>query len=266
MFTLLSPAKKLNENAKKPQAYLDTELTTPNHLDASCELMEVLRSYSVMAVKKLMGLSQNLAELNQQRFQDWQANHEVARFDPAILLFNGDVYNGLQAASFSSSDIVFAQQHIGILSGLYGLLRPLDRIQPYRLEMGTSLQTARGTDLYSFWRDELTQAINLHLIKLDKNSQQPSLLLNLASQEYFQVLNRQSINARIITPVFKDLSKGSYKIISFYAKKARGLMARYIVQNRINQAIDLESFNLEGYWFNREASDQSNLVFYRDHT
>jgi hypothetical protein len=259
MFALLSPAKKLDETSELPTAYQQAQCTQPQYLGDSAQLIDILLQSSLSQIKKLMGLSAALAELNYQRFQSWQLDHQHDSARPAILMFDGDVYAGLQAQDFGKSDIAFAQQHLGILSGLYGLLRPLDRMQAYRLEMGTPLANTRGTDLYAFWRQTITDAVNQQL-----HQQKSKLLLNLASQEYFQVLQRDAIDADIVSPVFKDAKNGQYKIISFYAKKARGLMARYIIQQRIKRVEDLQGFDLNGYWFNAEESDAKTLMFYRD--
>jgi hypothetical protein len=259
MFVILSPAKKLNETAHLPSPYQQVQQTLPSHLIDSAALINLLKNETVTRLKKMMDLSQALAELNLARYRDWQLDHQNTQASPAILMFAGDVYTGLQAQDFTVPDIQFAQQHLGILSGLYGLLKPLDRIQPYRLEMGTALPNERGNTLYDFWRKTITQAVNEYL-----NQQGCNVLLNLASQEYFQVLNDSCITAEIISPVFKDAKNGQYKIISFYAKKARGLMARYIIQHRIQRIEDLQGFNANGYWFNAQASDSKTLVFYRD--
>lgn len=259
MLALLSPAKKLDESAHVPVAYQSIAPSLSDHLTDSALLIDALQKHTVSSLKKLMHLSQALAELNLTRYQDWQLDHHQAPAKPAMLMFAGDVYSGLQAKDFSTQDIHFAQQHLGILSGLYGLLKPLDRIQAHRLEMGTPLANVRGHSLYDFWRENITQAVNARLSKLGS-----SVLLNLASQEYFQVLHQPAVKADIITPVFKDAKNGQHKIISFYAKKARGLMARYIIQQRIQRIEDLQSFNLQGYWFNSSASDDKTLMFYRD--
>ena len=259
MFALLSPAKKLDESTTLPTSYQSIQQTLPSHLTDSATLIQILKNETVSSMKKLMGLSQSLAELNLGRYKDWQLDHQLPQARPAMLMFAGDVYSGLQAQDFTTEDIHFAQRHLGILSGLYGLLKPLDRIQAHRLEMGTALANPRGNSLYEYWRQTITQAVN-HCL-----SQQGSdVLLNLASQEYFQVLDPKAINADIITPVFKDAKNGQYKIISFYAKKARGLMARYLITHRIQCVTDLQGFNVNGYWFNAKASDDKTLVFYRD--
>jgi cytoplasmic iron level regulating protein YaaA (DUF328/UPF0246 family) len=192
------------------------------------------------------------------RYQSWEPEHTPDNARPAVLAFKGDVYTGLDAESFSEADFSFAQQHLRILSGLYGVLRPLDLLEPYRLEMGTRLKTASGDNLYQFWGDRITAALNEELKTSD------DVVVNLASNEYFKAVQPKALNARLITPVFKDFKNGQYKIISFYAKKARGLMSRYIIQNRIDAPEAIKAFDLEGYYFSPEQSKGDTWVFLRD--
>jgi cytoplasmic iron level regulating protein YaaA (DUF328/UPF0246 family) len=205
-----------------------------------------------------MKLSDKLAGLNAARFGEWSLPFTPENARQAVLAFNGDVYSGLDANSFSDDDFNFAQQHFRILSGLYGLLKPLDLMQAYRLEMGTKLDNVRGANLYQFWGDIITKELNEVLVE-----QGDDVLINLASNEYFKAVNKKSLNATIITPQFKDWKNGQYKMISFYAKKARGLMARYIIQNQIKNIEQVKDFDLAGYQFNTDFSQGNELVFTR---
>ena len=255
MFILLSPAKTLDYES--PLA--SDVFTQPRLIEQSAQLIDHCRKLSASELASLMKISHTLAELNVARFSDWQADFDLHNARQAILAFKGDVYTGLDVDTLSQQDIEFAQQHIRILSGLYGLLRPLDLMMPYRLEMGTRLNNARGKDLYQFWQDRITQ-----LLLEDMRNAKDELLINLASDEYYKAIHEAKISAKIIKPVFLDEKKGQFKIISFYAKKARGLMSRYIIQNQLNAAEQLKSFDLEGYYFDAASSDQSNLVFKRN--
>ncbi|MBY4679035.1 peroxide stress protein YaaA [Marinobacterium arenosum] len=255
MLTVISPAKNLD---------YDTPATTmaasqPEFLEHSQELIEQLRQLSVQDVAELMKLSDKLASLNVARYESWSLPFSADNAKQAVLAFNGDVYSGLDAGSLSEDDLTFAQQHLRILSGLYGLLRPLDLMQPYRLEMGTKFANRRGKDLYQFWGNLLTDRLN----QLLADQPQP-VLVNLASNEYFKSVKAKSLNGRIITPTFKDLKNGQYKIISFYAKKARGLMSRYIIQNRIDDPEQLKNFDLAGYRFAESMSEGDSWTFVRD--
>ncbi len=255
MLTVISPAKTLD---------YDTPPTTARHsqpewLDQSQLLIDELRTHSVQDVAGLMKLSDKLASLNVARYESWSRPFTPDNAKQALLAFKGDVYIGLDAESLSDEDLDFAQAHLRMLSGLYGLLKPLDLMQPYRLEMGTKLGNSRGKDLYAFWGERLTEALNAEL-----TGEEP-VLVNLASNEYFKSIRPKQLHARLITPVFKDWKNGQYKIISFYAKKARGLMARYIIQNRIDQPEQLKAFDLEGYRFDAESSKDDTWVFIRDH-
>lgn len=255
MLTLISPAKTLDYES--PLA--TTEHTQPRFLDHSQALIEQLRTLAVQDVAELMKLSDKLASLNVARYESWSRDHSLDNARPAVLAFKGDVYTGLEADTFSAEAFAFAQAHLRILSGLYGVLRPLDLLQPYRLEMGTKLKNARGDNLYQFWGNIITESLQAEL-----NEQANPVLVNLASNEYYKAVKPKNLNCEIITPEFKDLKNGQYKIISFYAKKARGLMSRYIIQNRIDEPEALKAFDLEGYYFSAEHSQGNNWVFLRD--
>ncbi|MBN8241021.1 peroxide stress protein YaaA [Marinobacter hydrocarbonoclasticus] len=254
MLMIISPAKTLDYESP-----LATEThTQPDFLDDACELIDQLKELEPHQVSNLMSISDKLGQLNAERFQTWHTPFTPDNARQAVLAFKGDVYTGLDAESFSSGDFSFAQKHLRILSGLYGLLKPLDLMQPYRLEMGTRFENTRGKDLYAFWGSKITDALNQLLASDDK------VLVNLASNEYFKSVQKKHLDARLVTPQFKDWKNGQYKMISFYAKKARGLMCRYAIQNRITQADDLKGFNLEGYYFSEDQSDNNNWVFLRD--
>lgn len=254
MLMVISPAKTLDYES--PLA--TREYTQPAFLEDSRELIDQLKNLEPHQVSNLMGISEKLGQLNAQRFQSWQTPFTPENARQAVLAFKGDVYTGLDAESFSGGDFEFAQNHLRILSGLYGLLRPLDLMQPYRLEMGTRFTNHRGKDLYAFWGNTLTSTLNDLLLQDDK------VLINLASNEYYRSVQAKNLHARVITPQFKDWKNGQYKMISFYAKKARGLMCRYAIQNRITRASDLKGFNLAGYVFSDEQSSQDQWVFLRD--
>jgi len=218
----------------------------------------VLRKLSPAQIGTLMKISDPLAVLNATRYGDWSPDFTAENSKQAALAFDGDVYGGLDANSLSADDLQFAQQHLRILSGLYGVLRPLDWMQPYRLEMGTRLANPHGKDLYAFWGDEVTLALN----KLFKQDDDP-VLVNLASEEYFKVVRPKVLKARIVTPIFEDWKNGQYKIISFYAKRARGLMARYAIEHRITDPRKLKTFDVDGYAFTAADSDDERWVFRR---
>ena len=220
-----------------------------------------LRQMSPQQIGELMHLSDKLAALNVARYGSWQPDFTPANAKQALLAFKGDVYTGLAAEDFSEEDFDFAQAHLRMLSGLYGVLRPLDLMQPYRLEMGTKLANARGANLYEFWGERISGWLNEALA-----AQGDDILLNLASNEYFGAVKRKALNARIIDTEFKDLKNGQYKIISFYAKKARGLMARYVIKERIRDPEQLKAFDYQGYRYSAEQSKPDSLVFLRDHS
>ncbi|BDX18896.1 MAG: peroxide stress protein YaaA [Pseudomonadales bacterium] len=255
MLMVISPAKTLDYDTPP----VIEQSTQPRFVEHSVELIDVLREKSPQDIAKLMSLSDKLASLNVARYGSWERESTPNNAKQALLAFKGDVYTGLNAEDFSADDFAFAQQHLRMLSGLYGLLRPLDLMQPYRLEMGTKLANARGKDLYAFWGERISQWLNEDLA-----AQGDEVLLNLASQEYFGAVKPKALNARIIDTVFKDQKNGQYKIISFYAKKARGLMARYVIKERLQDPEGLKDFNLDGYRFDPASSSENQLVFLRD--
>lgn len=258
MIFVLSPAKALDYETPPTVA----KHTQPEHLDASAELIEILRELSPQEVSKLMSLSDQLASLNVARYQEWSQPFTPDNAKQAVLAFNGDVYEGLDAPSLAAKDLEWAQQHLRILSGLYGVLRPLDLMQAYRLEMGTKLHTPAGKTLYAWWGERITEALNKVIAERAK-ADEPAVLVNLASDEYFKSVKPAKLKARIVTPVFQDWKNGQYKIISFYAKRARGLMARHAITQRIIDVDGLKGFDAEGYAFVLDASDADRLVFRR---
>ncbi|QLY63862.1 peroxide stress protein YaaA [Enterobacter asburiae] len=254
MLILISPAKTLDY-----QSPLATErYTRPELLDYSQQLIREARKLSAPQIASLMSISDKLADLNATRFHEWRPDFTPANARQAILAFKGDVYTGLQAEDFSEADFDFAQQHLRMLSGLYGVLRPLDLMQPYRLEMGIRLENAKGKDLYHFWGDIITDKLNAAL-----HAQGDNVVINLASDEYYKSVKPKKLDAEIIKPVFLDEKNGKFKVISFYAKKARGLMSRYIIQNRLTKPEQLTAFNSEGYFFDEASSGKGELVFKR---
>ncbi|ELS05005.1 hypothetical protein Xen7305DRAFT_00047430 [Xenococcus sp. PCC 7305] len=259
MLILISPAKTLDfETPSSISTY-----TQPDFLDKTSQLVGQLRQLSPTEISSLLKISPKLGELNNQRYQTWQQSCDRNNSKQAILAFKGDVYQGLDIESFSPADLDFAQEHLRILSGLYGILRPLDLIQPYRLEMGTKLNqdqfSGLPANLYKFWGDQLTQVINNQLEK-----QNSKFIVNLASNEYFKSVNTKLLQAEIITPIFKDWKNDKYKIISFYAKKARGLMAAYIIKNKLVNIEDIKNFTEAGYSYNGGLSQENKLVFTRN--
>jgi cytoplasmic iron level regulating protein YaaA (DUF328/UPF0246 family) len=254
MLIVISPAKKLDYDTPVKTK----KFTTPDFLDDSAELISILRKYSAMDLAELMHLSMNLAELNFERYYQWKQDYSKEEAKQCLLAFKGDVYAGMDAESFSAKDLDFAQSHLRILSGLYGLLRPLDLMMPYRLEMGTRLENARGKNLYEFWGDTITSAINKQL-----KAQKDDILINLASNEYFKSVKPKQIKGRIITPQFKENKNGTYKMIGIYAKKARGLMSRFILLNRLKNPEDIKGFDYEGYQINEDLSKGDQWVFTR---
>lgn len=254
MLILISPAKTLDYQSE----LATTRYTQPELLDYSQQLITEARKLSAPQIASLMGISDKLADLNATRFHDWQPDFTPDNARQAILAFKGDVYTGLQAETFSEADFDFAQQHLRMLSGLYGVLRPLDLMQPYRLEMGIRFANAKGKDLYSFWGDIITRKLNEALA-----AQGDKLVVNLASDEYFKAVKLKALEGEMVKPVFLDEKNGKFKVISFYAKKARGLMSRYIIQNRLTTAEQLTGFDLDGYQFDEAASKGAELVFTR---
>ncbi|MFG6466635.1 peroxide stress protein YaaA [Roseateles sp. BYS87W] len=257
MLFLLSPAKSLDYDTPTPPELADA-LTRPQFLGETGQLIEVLRTQSVTDVQALMDLSEPLAQLNVDRYAAWRPRFTDRNSKPAVLAFNGDVYDGLDAKTLSADDLAWAQAHVRMLSGLYGILRPLDRMQPYRLEMGTRLATSAGASLYEFWGDRLAD----HLNRLAKAEKAP-VIVNLASQEYFRAADRKVLKPRVVECQFEDWKNGDYKIISFFAKRARGLMARYAIQHRLETPEALKQFDLDGYRLAPEVSSSDRFVFRR---
>ncbi len=255
MLFLLSPAKALDfdspHHVQRP--------TTPSFMGEAAELIGLLKALSPEEVAALMRLSPALAALNVQRYADWRPRATARNSKPALLAFNGDVYDGLGAASLDDAALAWAQQHLAILSGLYGVLRPLDRLQPYRLEMGSPLATARGRSLYDYWGDRLAVRLN-RWVQRDASP----VIINLASQEYFKAVNRPALKPRVIDCVFEEARDGGYQVIGFFAKRARGLMARHAICNRVAVPEALQDFNEAGYAFAAAASSPSRFVFRRE--
>jgi cytoplasmic iron level regulating protein YaaA (DUF328/UPF0246 family) len=254
MLVVISPAKKLDWTER------EVATSTPDFLDAAAELVEAARKLSVNDLKSLMSLSENLATLNRDRFQTYEKEPDTDQTRPAALAFAGDTYQGLEASSLDTDEMTYAQDHLRILSGLYGVLRPLDAIQPYRLEMGSKLKTARGRSLYDFWGSEISETLNAQAQQTGND-----VLVNCASQEYFGAVDLKALKLRVITPQFmedKGDGKGP-KIVSFYAKKARGAMARFVMQNRISEAEGLLEFHTGGYAYQPRMSKPETPVFLR---
>jgi len=251
---LISPAKKLDYDT--PVA---SKLSTkPEFLKDSQVLIDRLRQFSSMDLAELMKLSMNLAELNFDRYAEWPPKITKKTAKQALLAFKGDVYAGMDAESFSEDDLAYAQEHLRILSGLYGLLKPMDLMMAYRLEMGTSLENSRGKNLYEFWDTTITQAINKQL-----KAQGDDVVINLASNEYFKSVKPKLVEGRIITPQFKERKDGQFKMIGIYAKKARGLLSRYILLNRLQDPEAIKKFDVDGYAFNKSQSKGDTWVFTR---
>lgn len=255
MLTVISPAKTLDYDT--PATTKKT--TQPEFLEQARALVDDARDLDPAAIRELMGVSENIANLNHKRFMDWHTPFDRDNAKQAILAFKGDVYTGLDAPTLSTGQLTFAQKHLRILSGLYGLLRPLDLMQPYRLEMGLKFANSGGRNLYEFWGESLTASLNKQLRKTTT-----PILLNLASNEYFKAVKPGSVNGEIVTPVFKDLKNGRYRVISFFAKKARGQMARYILEKERNDVAGIKRFRGGGYRYNAAESTAAELVFTRD--
>ena len=255
MLIVLSPAKTLDYSVDPKSNH-----TAPQFLSQSSKLIKTLKDKEPKDIASLMGLSDKLATLNFDRYQSWKAAKSVSSdAKPSMLVFKGDVYQGLSAEDFNAKQIKFAQKHLRILSGLYGILRPMDVIKPYRLEMGTKLQTSKGKNLYEFWGNSVQENVISDLA-----SQKSDLLINLASKEYFSVLGKMPEYINVVSPVFKDFKNGKHKIISFYAKRARGLMAKWIIENNIREFEKLSKFSLDGYYFSKKDSSATEPVFLRD--
>ena len=255
MLAIISPAKTLDFENAAPKKLPNFQ---PHFLKHSQQLIDICRKLTPVEIASLMSISDKLAGLNAARFAQWQQTHNEQNAKAAVYAFKGDVYTGLDIESLSDDDVLFAQQHLRILSGLYGLLTPLDLIQPYRLEMGTKLANPKGKDLYAFWQGVITPVLQQAI------DEQGGILINLASDEYYKSVQEQQLKAQIIKPIFLDNKNGKYKVISFYAKKARGLMCRYLIQNRISDVEQIKEFDLGGYWFDSAASTKTEFVFKRD--
>jgi len=254
MITLLSPAKKLSIECSA----MEHPQTQCVFLDQSHEIVNILKNFDPNDLQNLMGISENLSFLNFERFKNWRLPFSTDSARQAIFSFMGDTYVGLDAGTFTNRDLQFAQDNTRILSGLYGLLRPMDIIMPYRLEMGTKLKTNRGTSLYDFWSTLISKLLNDELVSHEK-----SIIINCASVEYFKAVNMKMLKAKVVTPVFKEIRNGRPRIISFYAKKARGAMARYIITNQINDINGIISFDLDNYSYNESLSSRYEPVFTR---
>ena len=262
MYFLLSPAKSLNEKDALP-VNLGNCYSQPELIEHAQGLMKDLKAKEPIDLQELMSISDDLAQLNAKRNQDWawSANTPFTgdNAKPAGYLFDGDVYTGLDMYQMDKDTAIYVNEHLGILSGLYGVLKPLDLIQPYRLEMGTKLKNDRGDNLYEFWGEEVTKTINARMA-----DSEDKVLINLASNEYFKVIKKKALNAQIITPRFEDEKNGQYKVISFYAKKARGLMVKYAADNKLTNVGHLKQFDLAGYYYVDELSDDKTWTFRRD--
>lgn len=257
MLIVVSPAKSLDfESPAKTRKF-----TEPEYLRESTQLVSQLKQLSPEDFSELMNISSKLGELNHTRYANWHTPFDLKNAKQAIFAFKGDVYIGLEAEQFSAADLNFAQKHLRILSGLYGLLRPLDLMQPYRLEMGSKFKNSKGKNLYEYWGSKLTENIN-SLLAAEKSP----ILLNLASNEYFTSIKPKVLDAQVITPVFKDFSSGKYRVISFFAKRARGSMTAYIIKNRITTPAKLKDFDTDGYCYSEAESTDSRLVFLRKQT
>ena len=254
MLFLLSPAKSLDYDTPTG----DLPHTLPGFVAQSAELIEVLKQKSPQQIAELMTLSDKLAGLNVARYEAWSPKFSAQNSKQAVLAFNGDVYEGLDAKTLKPAQLDWAQQHVCILSGLYGVLRPLDWMQPYRLEMGTALPTAQGKNLYQFWGSQIATYLNERAA-----AETVPVIVNLASEEYFKAVDKKALKPRVVNCVFEELKAGKYKIISFMAKRARGLMVRYAIEHKLSTVKKLESFNLEGYQFTADVSTPDRLVFRR---
>lgn len=256
MLTIISPAKSLDFDTTAP---VKTKSSIRFEKEATT-LAKKLKTIKPDALSKLMNISNQLTQLNHHRYQEWQHPFEQTKTKQALFAFKGDVYTGIDASTLKVNEVDYINDHLRILSGLYGLLRPLDAILPYRLEMGTKLPIRSKKNLYEYWGDKITKLLLEDMKELNHNT-----LINLASNEYFKVINKKKFDKRIITPVFKDSKNGEYKIISLFAKKARGLMTRFITQNKIEDPEDLRAFDLDGYYYHQDLSQPDQPTFVRDH-
>jgi len=254
MIIVISPAKSLYEKAPiQLENY-----TSADFLPEAEKIVSAMKKKKPAQLAKLMDISPKLADLNYHRFQEWTLPFTPENSWQAVMMFNGDVYQGMKAETFSPSEFETAQQHLRILSGVYGLLKPLDLIQPYRLEMGTNIGIARKKNLYEFWKTKITAKLNQELAESGQKE-----LINLASNEYFSAIDTKKLKARIITPAFKEHKNGQYQMISFFAKRARGLMSRFIIQNQITDPEEIKAFDMEGYYYNNQLSKGDHWVFTR---
>ncbi len=251
MLIIISPAKKLKQTSLNIKGLTDIEFP-----EESKDLISELRKYKPEELSTLMNISPKLAELNFERYIKWKHPFENEEAGAALFMFNGDVYRGMQTEEFSEEDISFAQKHLRMLSGLYGLIKPLDKIMPYRLEMGTKIKIKSYNNLYQFWDNKITEIINKELKK-------EKFLINLASNEYFKAIKQDKINGKIITPVFKESKGDNFKVVAIHAKRARGLMCRFIIKNKLKDTEDLKGFDSENYSFNNELSSETKFVFTR---
>lgn len=257
MLAVVSPAKSLNFESDSPIKLH----SIPDFLDTSQTIINELQALSPKEISSLMNISDDLGILNYERFQQWKTPFNLSNAKQAVFAFSGDVYNGLDASSLSSENIEYAQKHFRILSGLYGILKPLDLIQAYRLEMGTKIRVSSKKDLYNLWKEKITFNV-LNDLKESKTN----YLLNLASNEYIKSIDLKQPDFDVITPIFKDFKNGQFKMISFFAKKARGMMARFFIENKIKNPEDLKGFNLDGYSYNEELSAEKPFTFTRIHS
>jgi cytoplasmic iron level regulating protein YaaA (DUF328/UPF0246 family) len=254
MIIVLSPAKSLNYEVEDR----NVRNTRPKFVEEASNLVDVLKKYKQNELEKLMNISPSLAELNRDRFQNWKPEFKKPHARPSVLVFDGDVYTGLNAGQFTDDELSYAQDHLRILSGMYGVLRPMDNIRPHRLEMGTKLRVNGYRNLYEFWDGKITEEIN-KAIKETKSK----YLINLASNEYFKSIKSKNLKAPVVTPVFKENKGGQFKVVSFFAKKARGLMSAFIIKNQIKDPEELKAFDEEGYIFNEQLSNKKTLTFTR---
>ncbi len=254
MLLILSPAKSLNFDIK---VHAKT-LTDPAFLSDSKILVSELQKFSAAQISQLMKISDNLAQLNFERFQNFKTPFTITNSKPAIFVFDGDVYDGIDIEKYTQQDLDFAQQHLRILSGLYGVLRPLDLMQAYRLEMSTALKNGKNKNLYQFWQEKITNYFNEEL----KNDNE-KIILNLASEEYFSAIDAKKINGKIINVIFKEKKGSDYKIVGIFAKKARGLMTDFVIKNKITKISKIKEFNIGGYKFMEKFSDENNFLFYK---
>jgi len=254
MIIILSPAKSLYDH---PPVHFE-KFTESAFMPEAEKIISVLKKKKPAQLAQLMDISPKLAELNFHRFQAWEPPFNLENSWQAVLMFHGDVYLGLNAETFSTAEFETAQQNLRILSGVYGLLKPLDLIQPYRLEMGIPISIAKKKNLYEFWKTKITTRLNQELAETSQ-----SIVVNLASKEYFSAIDSKKLKARIITPSFKELKDGQYQMVSFFAKKARGLMSRFIILNNITDPEEIKAFDMEGYYFNNQLSTQNDWVFTR---